>query len=143
MSVVLPDLQPWQERLRTLLAEQAIRVAGAAEMASAMAEGTPAPALYLLEERAGAEPNRSMVGVVQTVERVVSIHYAIDNQSDASVAQLGSLRATVMGALLGWTPPDCSHQIQFVEGQLTAFDTDLLWWQDQFKTQFRLHHIHP
>lgn len=127
----------WVERLRQQTTSFR-RVAGAAEYASLAPLSLPE--CYVIPLAEAGEANTLITGHRQRIIASVGVRVGVSNLRDPNGAQaaidLEVLRAEVLLALLGWSPPGDCTPIDFVRGRLLSLDDQVLWWQDEFVTQF-------
>lgn len=122
-------------------------VAGAAELEAAITSAgagtTPAAYVLLAREAAGASRGGSQ-RLIQQVDVSLSVVIAARNfrQADlgsAAGADLAALITAIRTALLGWTPDGASiDPIELQAGRLEQRKAATLWWQDIFRTRYRL-----
>lgn len=116
-------------------------VGGAADLATAY--GTPlptVPAAYVVMMAESASPN----SLGNEVEHQVTVRFAVviaaRNVADATGASVAAevevLRTAVRELLLGWLPKGAIAVCEFVRGALADFDAGLMWWQDEYQTDY-------
>ncbi|MBP6544916.1 MAG: hypothetical protein KA265_20155 [Piscinibacter sp.] len=142
MNVVLPDAAAIVARLREAPGFRA--VGGAADLATAYAAPQPAvPAAYVVMQ---AESGSANALANDRVEQRVAVRFAVviaaRNVADATglavAAEMVALRQAVMELLLGWLPAWAIAGCEYVRGALADFNAGLMWWQDEFSTEYLL-----
>lgn len=120
----------------------ALKFVGAAAEFQAAAEANPksAPAAFVirLRETGGGSPTygRTRQKVAATVGVILVARNVADASGQAAGGDLDSLRAAVLGLLLGWSPTPSHDPLEFEGGALLAFRDGHLWWQDSYRTQY-------
>ncbi|MDP1696498.1 MAG: hypothetical protein Q8L45_01715 [Xanthomonadaceae bacterium] len=139
------DITPVIDRLRASVPTLR-QVAGAAELDAAMnsVNASTVPAAYVLPalESAG-ETRGSSQRLIQIVSVTVAVVIAVRNYRRADLgsaagADLGGVVAAVRSAVLGWTPPGGEKPFDFKAGRLERRQDAALWWQDLYRTQYRI-----
>lgn len=146
MNFVGPfSIQSVIERLKGLDAFKV--VAGAAEFdAAATATSAPTPAAYVLlaAEKASGDRGGTTGGLVtQRVDVLLGVVYCVRNQARAdlgsgAVVDHEHYTALARSRLLGFTPVGAQMPIEFQAGRLMRYGAGTLWWQDTFRTQYRI-----
>lgn len=121
------------------------KVQGAAEFAAAVKQSVVAtPSAFVLMVKETPEPStRASVVTVQKVEVKVPVVYAVRNYQvsslgDATADDLLAVRREAFDALVGWKPTGYDQVLpaEFAGGQLLAYDTATVWWQDIFRIRY-------
>lgn len=142
MSIAVPDAAPIVARLREAAGFRF--VGGAADLATAYRAAQPAvPAAYVVMAAESASANA--LGN-DRVEQAVTVRFAVviaaRNVADASgsavAAEMVALRQAVMRLLLAWLPEWAVAGCEFVRGALADFSDGLMWWQDEYQTNYLL-----
>lgn len=101
--------------------------------------------VYVMYSSDDARPDESdVIGAVRQLHTVgVDVIYAITNRrsedGDEAVEEIEAVREQVLGALVGWQPPDGDSAIVYRRGRVLSFDRGTLWWQDSFEVrEFRV-----
>lgn len=134
------DVPAWIQRLRDQ-ATSFRQFGGAADLATAQDATVTMPSGYVYPVAETAEGSDTGTEVIsQRVTARVAVAIAAKNlrdaRGDAALADLAALRQEILSALLGWTPNGEFTPVQFARGQLVKFSNAVLWWQDEFTTQF-------
>ncbi len=139
------DIAPVIERLR--LQVPALRqVAGAAELASAIESGkgaqTPSAFVVLATEQ-GNPPLGLSSQFVQHVEVAVTVMLCVRNYARAALgaaagADLAPILTATRAALLAWCPDGADDVFELASGRVDDFDAGTLWWQDVYRTRYRV-----
>ncbi len=141
MSGMFPqlDVPSWIGRLREK-AESFRSIAGAAELAAAEDSTVVAPACFVYPLREAAEANPYGTGHSQRVTAYMGVVIAVKNLRDprgaAAQQDLKRLRQEVFDALIAWAPDADSSPVNCAGARLVRFNNAVLWWQDDFTTQF-------
>ena len=135
-------LKPVIERLEAQVSALKT-VGGAADVAAAGSAMIVTPAAYLVPVSDRAEANSLSAGAVsQRVLAGFGVLMAVSNVSDttgeAAHDELEELRVSVIAALLGWQHPDHEGIVSYARGRLIAFSDRVLWWLDEFTSEFYL-----
>lgn len=140
--MVLPDAAVIVERLRDAAGFRA--VGGAADLATAYAAPQPTvPAAYVVMQ---AESGAANALGNDRVEQRITVRFAVviaarnvaDATGNAVAAEIVALRRAVMELLLGWLPAWAIAGCEYVRGALADFKAGLMWWQDEFSTEYLL-----
>lgn len=134
-------LEDWITRLEGQVAELR-QVGGAADLAVAAVQLRAMPAAFVAPLAERADPNEMVNALSQRVEQTIAVVLAVTNKADATgraaAGELETLRASVRTALLNWLPPGAERPVEYVGGRLSAFDEQVLFWQDEYLTDFHL-----
>lgn len=145
MTMVGPlDLDPVFARVRAEVPPLRA-VEGAAEAEAAIAAGRVAPPVtYVLLASESAQRNRTATRTfVQQAEAVFGLLTVVRNYRRADLGDSGreDLQAILQAqraALVGWTLPGQDHPIEFHSGRLFRLIGGAIWWQDVFRTPYRI-----
>ncbi len=114
------------------------KVEGALELAGLT--GAPqAPSAFVVPIAEDAGSNH-LVGAVsqENTERfgiVLALKAVNDRSGVKAAAELASMRAAVIDAILGWEPSADHTPCEFARGRLLNLTGGLVWWQDEFTTK--------
>ena len=119
------------------------KVSGAADFAAAAPDLKQTPAAYVFELADRATRNSlAVMAVSQENEVRFGVILAVQNLRDATgvkaQADMRTLRASVMDALVGWAPAPDYAVIEYGGGRLLQLDNLVLWWQDDYLTSILL-----
>jgi hypothetical protein len=131
------NLRPLIEtRLKTITDFK--EVAGAADLANILQGRMSDPGCYVFEERETAGENSLATAVVQRVMQQFSVIIVVRNVKDSKGADAAdtsySLQASVITALVGWTPSANAEPLEYVSGSLVSFENGFLIYKNTFKT---------
>lgn len=133
-------LQAIIDRLNEQVPDFQGRVAGAAELAAALAGLVKTPGAFVLPAEEASSPNELISALSQKVEARFGVVLAIRNVADArgkaAAQDLDVIRQPVMDALLNWQPSTDYAPIEHGIGKLEKYDDQTLWWVDTFITTF-------
>lgn len=98
------------------------------------------PAAYVipLAERPTDPPTAAQFS--QLVDVAVGVVYVVSNASaygERDISELVAVRRAVFAALLSWVPEGCLQGFAFGGGRLIKLSNNLLWWQDDFVTNYQ------
>lgn len=117
-------------------------VSGAADLQAAR-ESPPKqlPVAFVIVTQEDAGPNAySTIALQQHVVATVAVVLCVENRRDVRGAQarvdLEALRTYLLSALLLWAPAQGFDPIEKGRGKLLAFQDQMLWWQDDFRTGY-------
>lgn len=133
------DVPTWIARLKGVTSGFRA-ILGAAELAAAQDNTvvTPSAYVYPLSEVPGPNTLQNVQNQVVTARMAVAI--AVRNLADpvgyAAQKELKLLRQETFKALLGWAPDSESDTVKAGPGRLMKFSDQVLWWQDEYTTQF-------
>lgn len=126
----------WITRLRSELGDTVRGVEGAANFATASRTIKTTPYLWVVPLNVKAYDNELINEVSQLVVSSIGIICAIRNVSDslggAAQDELIDVRQAYFDVLLGWTPDDAAHPVEYSRGSLMGFSESILWWIDEF-----------
>lgn len=114
-------------------------VGGASSLERAMA-GLPAfPAAFVMpiKETADESPFMDQLTQQRVLTQfvvVLAVRNLADDEGVAAAGTLWEVRERVRDALLGWTPDAAESNIEFVGGELSAFENGFLWWEESYRT---------
>lgn len=123
-------------------APEFLKVAGAANFASARDDLKAKPAVYVLPmaDAAGANKLGGGGAIIQPVKERFGVALAISNLADQTgfkaQTELERLRSLVIGKLLGFVPGDGYEPCEYGGGGLLLLGPDVLWWQLVFTTGY-------
>jgi hypothetical protein len=102
---------------------------------------TPSSYVILVAENAGV--NYTLPVVEQKVTAVFGVVLAIDNsRNQAKILgggapdNLQSVRTLVRNSLLAYVPDPAYSPVEYVRGRLVRVENNVLWWQDDFRTDY-------
>ncbi|MBL8500041.1 MAG: hypothetical protein JNL77_05545 [Nitrosomonas sp.] len=138
MAIVLFDPVWIIDRLKDQVTSLKL-VGGAADLDAAAESLKQKPAAFVLPNAEHASVSKTGTMVVNQKNTVrFAIVLAVQNLRDArgenAQADLLSLRADIMTALLGREPDEDFMPIEYAGGRLLQLADRVLWWQDEFVT---------
>ena len=133
------DLAPYVARLREQLSGWA-QIGAAADLAAVEDSPVVPPAVFLIPHGDTVEGNPLAGDFVQHVTVRFGALLAISSYADAvgmaAGSELATRRAQVRAALSGWSPDESIGWTQRSAGTLLRFDDGLMWWTDEYVTDF-------
>lgn len=116
------------------------RVAGAAEYVAAQASTSMAmPHAFVipLDDRPSESitENTNRQPLIDSFGVVVVVSNQADERGQGAVVSVETIRRDLWRALLGWSPAEEYHGIEYEGGSLQAMDRARLWWQFEFGAQ--------
>lgn len=139
-GTVIPDL-PSIVVARLKAACAVLRDVGGAAGLDAVDESLAAvPAAYAipLAERPTEPPTAAQFS--QLVDAAVGIVFVVTGAAAAGeddISELVTVRRAAFAALLGWQPEGCLQGLAFAGGRLVKLSDNLLYWQDDFVTNYQ------
>lgn len=126
-----------------LKAESALlqnRVFGAVELANAQPNSLQSPCAFVIPRAEKAEPNSLIGAISQRITAQIGVVICIRNYRDVrgegGHVELENVRAEIADILIGWQPPNTDIPMEFLQGQIAAYDNAVIRWNDVFTTQF-------
>ena len=111
-------------------------VAGAAALAVATQSGRFDHSAYVFVSSVTARENALINQISQQVPFEITVAYWVRNVSDstgeAAQDDCEDLREAVLGALLGWTPPDQRTPFLYRGGSVISFSFGTVLWADKY-----------
>ncbi|EKM0531137.1 hypothetical protein PTT84_001486 [Cronobacter turicensis] len=126
------------EALRARAPSFKSRVAGAAEFQALESNAKMMlPAAYVIPTGDTVSRQESQTDYYQVVNEGFAVVVVLDNRRDlrgqtAAFDAVDSIRAEIFGAILGWEPDDCTHQITYDGGQVVEMNRAALYYQFDF-----------
>lgn len=137
------DLSLWIQRLKdqaTVLKD----VGGAAQLSAARTSLRVTPVAFVVpaDDSPAGGPGVPEPVIHQFVHTTVKVVLAVKNVSDptgqAALDELHPIRVAVWDALIGWKPPGAELVVQYGGGRALLFGDATLWWEEAFKTRYRV-----
>ncbi len=99
------------------------------------------PAAYILQTGESGEPDGLLGEHSQRVTARFVVEYMVKHAASADTGgpaadELETVRDAAQAALIGWAPYPDHTEINFVSGQLVAFDAGTTIWRDTFSTTY-------
>lgn len=121
-------------------------VGGSANFELAVGALATFPAAFVLPAKESATSNPFMDQIVeQRVQMdfgvVLAVRDLADNEGSAAHDALDPIRSAVRDALLAWQPDGSDACIEFVAGDLMAFDNGVFWWADTYRTAYMIRSV--
>lgn len=133
------DITPYRQRLAEQLAGWS-QVGSAADLEAIEGGMVTPPAAFVVPLSDAPSANPLAGEFVQHVVVRLGVVIALSNLSDgegaSAVSELALRRGEVRAALAGWSPDDSIGWAQRGPGTLMKFDDGLLWWMDEYVTDF-------
>ena len=145
MSFVGPlTLAPIAERLRGVTELRGVE--GVADMESAVQAGGPkqSPWAYVLPGREDARPSTGTTeALIQSVNTLVGVVICARNlrqagTAEAATADIQPVIQVVRTRLLGWRHPAARTAFDFHSGRVLQHTAGLIWWQEIYRTDYRI-----
>lgn len=146
MSALGLPIAPVIDRIKTQVPELRL-VAGTAELVTALegGQGVQSPSAYVaLAREDAASPVGASGGVlIQQVNVSLGVVLCVRNYKRADLggaagADLESIRDKVRAALLNWLHPAADLATSLQTGSVRHYDKGTLWWQDIYRTRYRI-----
>lgn len=133
------SLSSWQNQLATVGSLR--QTGGAADLAATQEETRNVPAAFAILEGEQSTPSRTGTQyIAQTVTQTVGIVIAVSNMRDqsgqAALADLESVRSSILLVLHGKLLTGASTPIEHIAGDVQAWNASTLWWLDRYRLTF-------
>lgn len=121
-----------------------LKVGGAIDFDRALQGLTIANSAFVIPLAEAPSPDEigMMNSIEQEVETLFGVILAVRNLQDATGEAvqdvLDPLRTSLRSALLGWEPYTDYYPCVYAGGQLIGFREGILFWQDDFKSAYRI-----
>ncbi len=138
-AAVIPDLTSML--VARLRAEAGILrdVGGAADLDAIDEQVATVPSAFAipLAERPTEPPTAAQFS--QLVDAAVGVVFIVSSASPAGedLSELVAVRRAAFTALLGWVPAGCLQGLAYAGGRLIKLSNNLLYWQDDFITNYQ------
>jgi hypothetical protein len=99
------------------------------------------PAAYILQTGESGEPDDLLGAHSQRITARFVVEYMVKHAGNADTGgpaadELETVRDAAHDALIGWSPYPDHSEINFLSGQLVAFDAGMTIWRDTFSTTY-------
>ncbi|WP_418646557.1 hypothetical protein ACNQFN_11515 [Thauera butanivorans] len=133
------DITPYRQRLAAQLVDWA-QVGSAADLEAIEGGMVAPPAAFVVPLSDAPSANPLAGDFVQHVVVRLGVVIALSNLSDGegagAMSELSLRRSQVRAALAGWSPNEAIGWAQRGPGTLLKFNDGVLWWMDEYVTDF-------
>lgn len=116
------------------------QVFGSIELADTLQKTIRPPCAFVVPMAEKSEFNSLMGGFSQRITAQIGVVICVKNykeeRGDAEQTLLETIRHEIRAALCGWEAPNTANVVEFSQGQLAAYDNNIMRWNDVFLTHY-------
>lgn len=116
------------------------RVFGAVELANTQPNSLQTPCVFVIPMAEKAEQNMLVGAISQRITAQIGIVICVrnyrDTRGEGGHIELENVRAEIADILNGWQPSNADIPMEFLQGQIAAYDNSVIRWNDVFTTSY-------
>ena len=116
------------------------RVFGAVELANTQPNSLQTPCVFVVPMAEKGSRNMVVGGFTQLIDAQIGVVICVRNHRDvrgeSGHVELEKVRAEIRDILNDWLPPNCDLPMEFLQGQIAAYDNAVIRWNDVFTTAY-------